>query len=65
MQRRLFLTATLGGAAVVPALAMQQAQVPPYQPSDWSGDSPLPYPDPEIIALDQRFRRYVLFNTPI
>ena len=65
MQRRLFLTATLGGAAVVPALAMQQAQVPPYQPRDWSGDSPLPYPDPDIIALDQRFRRYVLFNTPI
>lgn len=65
MQRRLFLTATLGGAAVVPALAMQQAQVPPYQPRDWSGDSPLPYPDPDIIALDQRFRRYILFNTPI
>ena len=65
MQRRLFLTATLGGAAVVPALAMQQAQIPPYQPRDWSGDSPLPYPDPDIIALDQRFRRYVLFNTPI
>ena len=65
MQRRLFLTATLGGAAVVPALAMQQAQVPPYQPRDWSGDSPLPYPDPDIIALDQRFRRFVLFNTPI
>ncbi len=73
MRRRLFLTTTLGGAALVPAalpaLARQQAQVPPqvppYRPRDWSGANPLPYPDPDVLALDPSFRRYILFNTPI
>ena len=23
------------------------------------------YPDPDLVALDGRFRRYILFNTPI
>jgi gluconolactonase len=32
---------------------------------DWSGQNPLRYPDPDIIALDPRFNSYMLFNTPI
>ena len=34
-------------------------------PRDWSGQTPLQYPDPDIVALDPRFRRYMVGNTPI
>jgi gluconolactonase len=34
-------------------------------PRDWSGTSPLSYPDPDVIALDPRFNQYILFNTPL
>ena len=40
-------------------------ELEPAETRDWSGDTPLRYPDPDVIALDDRFRRYVLFNTPI
>ncbi len=65
VNRRVFLGTTLGIATVAPSLARQETQVPPYEPRDWSGGTPLMYPDPDIIALDNRFRRYILFNTPI
>ncbi len=32
---------------------------------DWSGKQPLAYPDPDIVALDPRFRRYIVANTPL
>ncbi|MCP5144883.1 MAG: SMP-30/gluconolactonase/LRE family protein [Gammaproteobacteria bacterium] len=32
---------------------------------DWTGQNPIHYPDPDVIALDPRFRRYGLFNAPI
>src|SRR5262245_23921617 len=38
---------------------------PQATPRDWSGNSPLVYPDPDLVALDPRFQRYVVFNTPI
>lgn len=61
--------AGLAAAAAVPALSRtasaQAPFVPPAVDRDWSGDSPLPYPDPDIVSLDPRFRRYVLFNTPL
>lgn len=45
-----------------------EAQVPPVPPvptpRNWNGD-PLPYPDPDIVALDPRFNRLVIRNTPI
>ena len=64
--RRAFLGTAFAGSIAAPAWARQQApQVPPYAPRDWSGQNPLPYPDPDLIALDPRFRRYILFNTPI
>lgn len=66
--RRRELLAGLVGAAVVPLLprssAAQPANPAPVE-RDWSGNSPLRYPDPDILALDPRFRRYVIFNTPL
>ena len=60
------LGTAFAGSIAAPAWPRQQApQVPPYAPRDWSGQNPLPYPDPDLIALDPRFRRYILFNTPI
>ena len=32
---------------------------------DWTGVIPTRYPDPDILALDPRFNRYKLGNTPI
>ncbi len=64
MNRRAFL-AVAGGVAVVNS---SRAQTPPVSPVPtprvWTGD-PLPYPDPDIVALDPRFNRYVVRNTPI
>lgn len=62
--RRAFLTTALGAAAALPALA-QQAISPNATPRDWSGQVPVPYPDPDILALDVRFRRYIINNTSI
>jgi gluconolactonase len=72
--RRSFLAAALGGAALAPVLvqssaAQTGAPQPPVSPvpaaRDWSGQQPLQYPDADIIALDNRFRRYMVGNTPI
>lgn len=52
MHRRAFLAAAAGGAA----LAQQR---------DWSGQNPLHYPDRDVIAIDPRFRKYIVNNTPI
>jgi gluconolactonase len=59
--RRAFLTAALGGVAL--AQAQQVSPVP--TPRDWTGQQPVHYPDPDIIALDNRFRRYIVANTVI
>jgi gluconolactonase len=66
--RRAFLTAAFTAIAALPAAAMQQGAppaIPPEQPRDWSGQIPVRYPDPDIIALDNRFRRYIVNNTTI
>ena len=70
--RRSFLGSALGSLALAPALRLA-AQAPAAQPPaspipaprDWSGQTPLQYPDPDIVALDPRFRRYIIGNTPI
>ena len=66
--RRRLLTG-LAGAAVAPLLAQPSLAQPPAPAAptarDWSGNAPLRYPDPDIVALDPRFRRYMLFNTPL
>src|SRR5207237_7573803 len=61
--RRTFLTAAFAAVAGVPALALQQGPppaIPPEQPRDWSGEIPVRYPDPDIVALDNRFRRSIV-----
>jgi gluconolactonase len=64
--RRAFLAATIGTAASLRAGAQAPVQVSPVPtPRDYSKLEPVPYPDPDIIALDPRFRRYIIFNTPI
>src|SRR5499425_3162259 len=66
--RRSFLAAALGSAALMPATA-QAPERPPVSPTatprDWSGQVPVQYPDPDIVALDNRFRRYMVGNTVI
>jgi len=67
LDRRTFLAATIGSAAV---RAMAHAQAPPQispvpTPRDWSRLEPIAYPDPDIVALDPRFRQYIVFNTSI
>src|ERR1700721_503634 len=60
--RRTFLLTALGGARAL-------AQAPPISPNatprDWSGQQPVQYPDPDIVALDNRFRKYMVGNTTI
>src|SRR5262249_18895240 len=55
--RRSFLSAALAGAALFPASARAER--------DWSGRDPVRYPDPDIIALDKRFSKYRIINTPL
>jgi len=72
--RRSFLGAALAGLTLTPARHLiADAQAPGTQPPlsptpaprDWSGQTPLQYPDVDIVALDPRFRRYMIGNTPI
>ena len=52
--RRNFLTF----AAAAPALAQQTAR-------DWSNRDPVRYPDPDIVAVDPSFAKYMVFNAVI
>ena len=65
--RRAFLTTAFAGVAGVGRLA---AQAPPQISSvpssrDFNRQDPIQYPDPDIVALDPRFRRYIVGNTTI
>ncbi|HVY92398.1 MAG TPA: SMP-30/gluconolactonase/LRE family protein [Bryobacteraceae bacterium] len=62
--RRNFLIAALGGAALAPALMAQKVNPVPA-PRDWSGNTPLQYPDPDVLSLDPRFDKYIIGNTPM
>jgi gluconolactonase len=71
LSRRTFLGALVAGTALGPRATRAQSpqpgtpfSVPPEVPRDWSGQEPLRYPDPDIIALDNRFRPYIIGNTP-
>src|SRR5437667_2312170 len=77
--RRTFLAAAIGGATAASAFAQargqqQSAQQPSAQqpsvsstssPRDYSRLDPIQYPDPDIVPLDDRFRRYIVGNTVI
>src|SRR5438045_5831734 len=66
INRRAFLTTAIGAVA---ARAAAQPPTPPVSPvpspRDWSRQDPVQYPDPDIVALDNRFRRYIVNNTVI
>ena len=64
MKRRSFLATGAAAITLMPNLIRSQ-ELESAEARDWSGNTPLRYPDPDVIALDDRFRRYVLFNTPI
>jgi gluconolactonase len=62
LSRRLFLQA--GSAGV--ALSQTAPVVSPVPAArDWTNAHPVQYPDPDVIALDNRFRRYIINNTVI
>src|SRR5262245_49616528 len=65
--RRRFLASAVPGMIVASAFAQapqqQQAISPEPTRRDWTGQEPIRYPDPDIIALDNRFRRYIIGNT--
>src|SRR6476469_2345310 len=64
--RRAFLAAALGVATAARAVAQaQQVPIPGLSTRDFSKTEPTPYPDPDIVALDPRFRRYIVFNAAI
>ena len=63
--RRTFLTAALGTAAALSARAQQTAAGAAAAPRDWSGQTPIRYPDPDIVAVNNRFQKYVVGNTTI
>lgn len=69
IDRRTFLGTTLAAVAASARVAAQAA--PPAQasptptPRDWSGETPVRYPDPDVVALSPRFNRYIVGNTPI
>ena len=68
-ERRAFLAAAVGLAGVgYNAVARLQAQgsiSPSPTPRDDSKLEPIPYPDPDVVALDRRFQPYIVFNSPI
>jgi gluconolactonase len=54
--RRTFLRSAIASSAAVAA-----AQTP----RDYSGNSPVRYPEPDVVALDPKFAKYKIGNTPI
>jgi gluconolactonase len=63
--RRTFLAAAGLLTAVEHAMSQTPQVSPVPTPRDWSGSTPLAYPDPDIVALDPAFNRYIVRNTPI
>lgn len=57
--RRSFLSNATGATLAAAAAASAQA------PRDWSGATPIRYPDPDIVVLEKSFAKYKLGNTPI
>jgi gluconolactonase len=64
MNRRAFFGAAAGVAVASNSWAQASQVSPVPTPRTWNGD-PLQYPDPDIVALDPRFNRYMVRNTPI
>ena len=67
VDRRTFLSATIGSVVVTRAFAQgqQPAISPNPTPRDWSRLEALQYPDPDVVALAPAFRKYIVNNTLI
>ena len=62
--RRSFLMAAAGGIAAAKVGAQGQPAVSPIPTSrTWAAGETVQYPDPDIIALDRRFGKYIVNNT--
>jgi gluconolactonase len=59
MNRRSFI----GLAAVATTAQTPPAISPAPTPRDWTNVQPVQYPDPDVVALDPKFRRYMIGNT--
>jgi gluconolactonase len=57
MKRRTFVASTLPLAALARAAEAQER--------DWTGKTPVRYPDPAVEALDPRFNRYKIGNAAV
>jgi gluconolactonase len=66
-RRRAFLRTAMAAPLLAAAgqAPPQPPAIPPSPPRDWTSGEPVRYPDPDVIALDPRFRRYIIGNTPI
>lgn len=51
------LASAAAGAVCAPAVRAQHR--------DWSGKNPTRYPDPDLVVLDDRCKKYFIGNTPI
>ena len=71
LDRRTFLTTALAGAAELRArrragaARRRRRSRPCRRRATGPRQEPIQYPDPDIIALDPRFRRYIVGNTSI
>jgi gluconolactonase len=66
VDRRTFLTTAVAGAAGIARLGAQAPAVSSTPSArDFNRQDPIQYPDPDVIALDPRFRRYIVGNTAI
>ena len=66
--RRAFLTtaaATAVSGALAAAARAQTAASNGATPRDYASNAPVQYTDPDIVALDNRFRKYMVGNTTI
>lgn len=58
--------AFLGTAIAASALAQAQQTISPVPTTrDWTGQVPVMYPDPDVVALTPAFRKYIIDNTVI
>ena len=53
----------LGAAALAAGTALSASTARAER--DWTGRTPVRYPDPDIVVIDKRFAKYKLGNTPI
>jgi gluconolactonase len=65
MHRRKFLATSFATGLAGIAAAQQQNVSPTPTPRNYANPQPIQYPDPDIIALDRRFQKYIIGNTPI